>query len=117
MVSRTKKRIVWCQKADSGVGISTFFVLQVPIRRYWLYCYSVVKATPAASRNRGCRTNPNGTSTAKDNRKGANIVCASFVHTMTRLQRIKCSIVCLLVAAAAHAQSKALGLAGGTAVV
>ena len=36
---------------------------------------------------------------------------------MTRLQRIECGIVCLLVAASAHAQSKALGLAGGTAVV
>jgi serine protease Do len=49
--------------------------------------------------------------------KRAKIVGASFVHTMTRLQRIKCGIVGLLVVASAHAQSKALGLAGGTAVV
>ena len=36
---------------------------------------------------------------------------------MTKLQRVKCGIACLLVAASAHAQSKAAGLAPGAAVV
>jgi hypothetical protein len=34
MVSRTKKRTVLCQKADSGVGIWTFSMLHVTIERY-----------------------------------------------------------------------------------
>ena len=35
---------------------------------------------------------------------------------MTKLQRMKCGIACLLVAASAHAQSKEPGLSGDTAV-
>src|SRR2546423_3724594 len=36
---------------------------------------------------------------------------------MTKLQSLKCGIACLLVTASAHAQSKAVGLTPGAAVV
>jgi hypothetical protein len=49
MVSRTKKRIVLCQKADSGVGIWTFSMLQSASRGKGVYWYGLVKARRAAS--------------------------------------------------------------------
>ncbi len=44
-------------------------------------------------------------------------VSARSVHTMTKLQSVKCAIACLLVATSAHAQSTALRRSAGAAVV